>query len=177
VPIRAGAALITRAAARHPWMKRVRRAVLGLRSAGLVVLAVVAEAPVAAPARAGDEAVKAASPVAPIAVEGTVLKITLTDGRVLSSRDLIGASLLIDQGDRLRPLRLDSIERDPDDKRRDIASADVIWLHSFAIEGPTARGDRYARAARRQPGITTLLDLSKKDADGRDEGPAMTKSE
>ncbi len=117
-------------------MKRVLRAVLGLRSAGLVVLAVVAAAPAAAPARAGDEADKAASPVASIAVEGTVLKITLTDGRVLNSRDLIGASLLIDQGDRLRPLRLDGIERDPDDKRRDIASADVIWLHSFAIEGP-----------------------------------------
>ena len=110
------------------------RTTLGLHGA-LAVLAVVAAA-VAAPARAGDEADRAASPVASIAVEGTVLKITLADGRVLASRDLIGASLLIDQGDRLRRVRLDGIERDPDDKRRDVAPADVIWLHSFAVEGP-----------------------------------------
>jgi hypothetical protein len=100
-----------------------------------MVLAVVAAA-VAAPARASDEADSAASPVASIAVEGTVLKITLADGRVLASRDLIGASLVVDQGDRLRRVRLDGIERDPNDKRRDVAPADVIWLHSFAIEGP-----------------------------------------
>ena len=110
------------------------RTTLGLHGA-VAVLAVVAAA-VAAPARAGDEADRAASPVASIAVEGTVLKITLADGRVLASRDLIGASLLIDQGDRLRRVRLDGIERDPDDKRRDVAPADVIWLHSFAVEGP-----------------------------------------
>ncbi|HEY4821491.1 MAG TPA: ADYC domain-containing protein [Xanthobacteraceae bacterium] len=110
------------------------RTALGLHGA-LAVLAVLAAA-VAAPARAGDEADRAASPVASIAVEGTVLKITLADGRVLASRDLIGASLLVDQGDRLRRVRLDGIERDPEDKRRDVAPADVIWLHSFAVEGP-----------------------------------------
>ena len=110
------------------------RTALGLHGA-LAVLAVLAAA-AAAPARAGDEADRAASPVASIAVEGTVLKITLADGRVLASRDLIGASLLIDQGDRLRRVRLDGIERDPEDKRRDVAPADVIWLHSFAVEGP-----------------------------------------
>jgi hypothetical protein len=108
------------------------RTALGLHGA-LAVLAVLAAA---APARAGDEADRAASPVASIAVEGTVLKITLADGRVLASRDLIGASLLVDQGDRLRRVRLDGIERDPEDKRRDVAPADVIWLHSFAVEGP-----------------------------------------
>ncbi len=112
------------------------RTVLGLGTAGLVVLAVVAAARVATPARAGDDADRAASPVASITVEGTVLKITLTDGRVLASRDLIGASLLVDQGDRLRRVRLDGIERDPDDKRRDVAPADVIWLHSYTVEGP-----------------------------------------
>jgi len=110
------------------------RTTLGLHGT-LAVLAVAAAA-VAAPARAGDEADRTASPVASIAVEGTVLKITLADGRILASRDLIGASLLIDQGDRLRRVRLDGIERDPDDKRRDVAPADVIWLHSFAVEGP-----------------------------------------
>ena len=110
-------------------MKRV----LGPCSARLTVLAVMAAAPIAAPAPAGDGA---ASPVASIAVEGTVLRVTLTDGRVLSSRDLIGASLLVDQGDRLRRVRLDGIERDPDDKRSDAPAADVIWLHSYTVEGP-----------------------------------------
>ncbi len=116
-------------------MKPVLRTVLRSLGARLVVLAVVAAAQVAAPARAGDEADRAASPVASIAVEGTVLKITLTDGRVLASRDLIGTSLLVDQGDRLRRVRLEGIERDPDDKRRDVAPADVIWLHSYTVEG------------------------------------------
>src|SRR5260370_39502442 len=92
------------------------RTTLGLHG-GLAVLAVVAAA-VAAPARAGDEADRAASPVASIAVEGTVLKITLADGRVLASRDLIGASLLIDQGDRLRRGRVPRAQPDPPRTRR-----------------------------------------------------------
>jgi len=115
-------------------MQRALRTVLRLRNVRLVMLAVMAAAAVAAPARAGDEADRGALPVASIAVEGTVLKITLTDGRVLASPDLIGASLLVDQGDRLRRVRLDGIERDPGDTRRDVAPADVIWLHSFAVE-------------------------------------------
>jgi ADYC domain len=110
------------------------RTVFALRGARLMVLAVVALASVAAPARAGEEAGRTALPVASIAVAGTVLMITLTDGRVLASPDLIGASLVVDQGDRLRRVRLDGIERDPADKRRDVAPADVIWLHSFTVE-------------------------------------------
>ena len=109
---------------------------LALRGIRLLVLAVVASAPPTAPARACDEADRTASPVASIAVAGTVLMITLTDGRVLASPDLIGASLLVDQGDRLRRVRLDGIERDPGDTRRDVAPADAIWLHSFAVEAP-----------------------------------------
>jgi hypothetical protein len=117
-------------------MKRVPRMLLGLQSVRLAVLVAVMVVPIAVPARAGDEADRAAAPVASIAVEGSVLKITLADGRALASRDLIGARLLVDQGGRQRRVRLDGIERDPDDKRRDVAPADVIWLHSFAIEGP-----------------------------------------
>jgi hypothetical protein len=117
-------------------MKRVPRTLLGLQSVRLVVLVAVMAVPIAVPTRSGDEADRAAAPVASIAVEGSVLKITLADGRALASRDLIGARLLVDQGGRQRRVRLDGIERDPDDKRRDVAPADVIWLHSFAIEGP-----------------------------------------
>jgi ADYC domain len=105
-----------------------------LRAAGLAILAAVTT--VAARAQAGDEPDRIASSVRSIAVEGTVLKITLTDGRLLASPDLIGANLLIDQGGRLLRVRLDGVERDPDDKRHDIAIADTIWLHNFTVEGP-----------------------------------------
>jgi hypothetical protein len=69
-------------------------------------------------------------------VEGTRFKITLADGRVLRSPDLIGANLLIDQGNRTLRVRLDGIETDPDDKRAEVADADRIWLHSLSVEAP-----------------------------------------
>src|SRR5260370_42172601 len=106
------------------------RTTLGLHG-GLAVLAVVAAA-VAAPARAGDEADRAASPVASIAVEGTVLKITLADGRVLASRDLIGASLLIDQGDRLRRGRAAGAPGEPPAHTRRGPPPPRIWRPAFA---------------------------------------------
>jgi hypothetical protein len=166
VPIRAGAALITPAAARHHWTKRVRRAVLGLRSAGLVVLAVVAEAPVAAPARAGDEAEKAPSPVAPIAVEGTVLKITLTDGRVLNSRDLIGA-----QSDRSRRPAAAVAARQHRARPRRQAPRYRLGRCDLAAQFRNRRAGRLVGTAMRERpdgsrASTTLLDLSKKDVNG-----------
>ena len=69
-------------------------------------------------------------------VEGTRFKITLADGRVLRSPDLIGANLLIDQGNRTLRVRLDGIETDPDDKRAEVADADRIWLHNLSVEAP-----------------------------------------
>jgi ADYC domain len=69
-------------------------------------------------------------------VEGTRFKITLADGRVLRSPDLIGANLLIDQGNRTLRVRLDGIETDPDDRRAEVADADRIWLHSLSVEAP-----------------------------------------
>jgi hypothetical protein len=110
---------------------RVKRA---LRAAGLAILATLTT--VAARAQADDAPDQATSAVQAIAVEGTVLKITLTDGRLLTSPELIGANLLIDQGGRLLRVRLNDIGRDPDDRRRDVAASDTIWLHSFAVEGP-----------------------------------------
>jgi hypothetical protein len=75
-----------------------------------------------------------AAPVQTLEVEGTLFKITLADGRELRSPDLIGANLLIDQGDRLLRVRLDGIEADPDDKRADVSDADRLWLHSLSVE-------------------------------------------
>jgi hypothetical protein len=69
-------------------------------------------------------------------VEGTRFKITLADGHVLRSPDLIGANLRIDQGSRLLRVRLDGIEADPDDKRAEVADADRLWLHSLSVEAP-----------------------------------------
>jgi hypothetical protein len=71
-----------------------------------------------------------------VEVEGTRFKIALADGRVLRSPDLIGANLLIDQGNRLLRVRLDGIEADPDDKRAEVSDADRLWLHSLSVEAP-----------------------------------------
>jgi hypothetical protein len=71
-------------------------------------------------------ATRPTAPVASIAVDGSVLKITLADGRVRASRDPIDARQLVDQGPRLRRVRLDGIERDPDDKRPDVAISAAV---------------------------------------------------
>jgi hypothetical protein len=96
----------------------------------LAVLAVAAISAALAEPRADVAAVQT------VEVEGTLFKITLTDGRVLRSSDLIGSNLLIGEPDRLLRVRLDAIEQDPDDKRTEVADADRIWLHSLSLEAP-----------------------------------------
>ena len=108
-----------------------------LRAAWLAALLAVPAA-VAIPAGvAGTDAAPVQTlEVQTLEVEGTRFKITLADGRVLRSPDLIGANLLIDQGNRTLRVRLDGIETDPDDKRAEVADADRIWLHSLSVEAP-----------------------------------------
>jgi hypothetical protein len=112
----------------------MRLAARGPRGFRLAMLALLATVPVAGQASGAtkDSTVEVMS----VAVEGTVLKFALADGRVLASSDLIGAKIQFDQGERVQQVRLDSVERDPNNKRRDGAPADAIWLHSFAVEGP-----------------------------------------
>jgi ADYC domain len=107
---------------------------IALRAAWLTALLTVLTA-VAIPLGVAGPATDAA-PVQTLEVEGTRLKITLADGRVLRSPDLIGANLLIDQGNRVLRVRLDGIEPDPDDKRAEVSEADRLWLHSLSVEAP-----------------------------------------
>ena len=69
-----------------------------------------------------------------IAVEGTLLKVTLSDGRVLRSPDLIGTDLIVGEGDQQIHVRIDAIERDLDDDRGGIKAEDAIWLHTLSVE-------------------------------------------
>jgi hypothetical protein len=69
-----------------------------------------------------------AAGVTSVAVDGTVFKVTLNDGRVLRSPELVGAILNITTAqDKLR-LRIDSVERDPN------AVDGEVWLHTFSVQ-------------------------------------------
>jgi hypothetical protein len=61
-------------------------------------------------------------------VEASEFKVTLTDGRVLRSRDLIGARLIVAMGGQTVRVRIDGVESDPD------AKAGTVWLHTFSAE-------------------------------------------
>ena len=97
-------------------------------------IAVIAALGGALAAAQADDALERASPVRAVGVDGTILTITLAAGGTLRSHDLVGAHLLVDRGGPAVRVRLDAIERDPDDRRRDVAAADVIWLHAFSVE-------------------------------------------
>jgi hypothetical protein len=115
---------------------------LVLRAAWLAALLTVLTAVAIPPGVAGTDAAPVQTlevqtlGVQTLEVDGTRFKITLADGRVLRSPDLIGANLLIDQGNRLLRVRLDGIEADPDDKRTEVSDADRLWLHSLSVEAP-----------------------------------------
>jgi hypothetical protein len=63
-----------------------------------------------------------------VEVEGTEFKATFADGRVLRSRDLVGATLTIAAGDGVQRVRIDAVERDPD------ATVGEVWLHTFSTQ-------------------------------------------
>ena len=77
---------------------------------------------------------KAAEPQS-VEVEGTEFKVTLTDGQVLRSAELAGATLTITTTAGPLRLRIDGVERDPD------AKTQPVWLHSFSTEA--ADGSRH----------------------------------
>jgi hypothetical protein len=69
-----------------------------------------------------------------IEVDGTEFKVTLADGRVLRSAELVGATLSISISGGMTRLRIDAVERDPE------TGQTPVWLHSFSTE--TADGFR-----------------------------------
>jgi hypothetical protein len=75
---------------------------------------------------------QSAAVVAPqsVEVEGTEFKLTLSDGRILRSAELVGATLTIYTSGGPMRLRIDAVERDPD------AKTPPVWLHSLSTEGP-----------------------------------------
>jgi hypothetical protein len=71
-------------------------------------------------------------PIETIQVGGTTFKIDLPDGRILRSADLVGANLLIKNGDRLSRIRIDGVEPDPDYHASEGQGA--VILHSLSVE-------------------------------------------
>jgi ADYC domain len=63
-----------------------------------------------------------------VEVDATEFKVTLGDGRVMRSHDLVGARLVIAMGGQAIRVRLDAVERDPDAKNG------TVWLHTFSAE-------------------------------------------
>ena len=72
---------------------------------------------------------KAAEPRS-VEVEGTQFEVTLTDGRILRSPELVGATLAISTSGGPIRLHIDAVERDPDAKNP------PVWLHSFSTDAP-----------------------------------------
>ena len=65
-----------------------------------------------------------------VAAEGTQFRVTLSDGRVLRSPELVGASLFIGTSEGPVRVRVDAVERDPETKTGD------VWLHTLTVDGP-----------------------------------------
>ena len=63
-----------------------------------------------------------------VEVEGTAFKVTLADGRVLRSPELVGAVLTIAREGKPARLRIDGVERDRAARRGD------IWLHDLSLQ-------------------------------------------
>ncbi len=85
-------------------------------------------------------AVGQASEMKSIDVEGTSFVVTLSDGRVLRSRDLVGATLnIVTGGGGTLRLRIDAVEPDPGDVARSASASNEVLLHSFSYQ--TLGGD------------------------------------
>src|SRR5262245_27249232 len=105
---------------------------------------------------AGPAAAQSAS-LKSVEVQATEFKVTLTDGRVLRSRDLVGARLVIAMGGQAVRVRIDGVEQDPDAKNGE------VLLHTFSAEladgtwqnvcdpGPDGRRQGFPVAGRPRP--------------------------
>lgn len=63
-----------------------------------------------------------------IAVEGTSFQLRMSDGRTLTSRDLVGATLSLDVGGQSLKIRIEGVESDPDD------AGGEILLHRLSLQ-------------------------------------------
>jgi len=81
-----------------------------------------------APAQALAQGATPSASLKSVEVQGTEFKVTLSDGRVLRSRELIGARLVIAMGGQAVRVRIDAVEPDPDAKNG------AVFLHTFSAE-------------------------------------------
>lgn len=103
-----------------------RIAAAALVGACLLATAVAAAQPTVGESQPDEDMLRVLS----VAAEGTQFRVTLSDGRVLRSPDLVGASLFV--GTTAGPIRvrIDAVERDPE------ATTGDVWLHTLTIDGP-----------------------------------------
>ncbi len=78
----------------------------------------------------------AAEQMTPLSVgaEGTQFEVTLADGRVLRSPQLVGAVLVVAVGAGTIRLRIDAVEPDPGDAAFGIRPSGSVLLHSLSVE-------------------------------------------
>ncbi|MBG0810240.1 hypothetical protein IY145_12710 [Methylosinus sp. H3A] len=69
-------------------------------------------------------------------VQGTQFEARLSDGRVLHSPDLVGATLTVAKGAGAMKIRIDAVERDPGDLQRAVPPSEAVMLHSLSFQGP-----------------------------------------
>jgi len=77
---------------------------------------------------------ESAESVRSVAAERTELVVSLHDGRVLRSPDLVGAVLHVDDAGTPRTVRIDAVEREP---------KLGIWLHSLSVETESGAFEPY----------------------------------
>ena len=101
-----------------------------------------------------------------IEADGTQFKVTLTDGRVLRSRDLVEATLTVAVDGGTRRLRIDAVETDLGEPERAVPPSPHVFLHTLLVEaadgswsnicqpGPDGRQQAFPLAGRARPDST-----------------------
>lgn len=69
-------------------------------------------------------------------VVGTHFKATLSDGRVLDSTALVGATLTVAGAGGATKIRIDAVEPDPGSPTGASKPSDAVLLHSFSVQAP-----------------------------------------
>lgn len=102
----------------------VRRAIRVLTGVVLAFGAVAGQAQAAPPAATA------------LRVQGTSFVVTTSDGGELRSPDLAGAEMTLLVDGRLHRIRINGVERDPDDRRPTTSQDDTVWLHDLSMRLP-----------------------------------------
>ena len=80
------------------------------------------------------EQASAGSRLRSIEADGSQFKVTLADGRMLRSPDLVGAVLTIDFDGSPQRIRIDAVETDPGVPEKGLPPSPDIYLHTLSIQ-------------------------------------------